>query len=219
MRVGEISNLPIECIHRDHDGNWSIKVPLGKLNNERMVPITQKIVDHVEKMKAVVAETMRGRKNTWLIASPWGMQMKPYHLMAGLRELTDDIQSNGQMVTHRLRHTYATEMLSAGMNILVLKDILGHRDVQMTLRYAEVTQEKVRTEYYAALKKLEEQQSFQESILEGISSDEPDFDRSLRDLILEIKKQAKARSISDCHVRQVTKRVNLLRKEIESILA
>lgn len=38
--------------------------------------------------------------------------------------------------SHVLRHSFASHFMMNGGNILVLRDILGHADIQMTMRYA-----------------------------------------------------------------------------------
>ncbi|WP_244949890.1 phage integrase, partial [Vibrio sagamiensis] len=38
--------------------------------------------------------------------------------------------------SHVLRHTFASHFMMNGGNILVLRDILGHADISMTMRYA-----------------------------------------------------------------------------------
>lgn len=38
--------------------------------------------------------------------------------------------------THILRHTFASHFMMNGGNLLVLRDILGHSDIKMTMRYA-----------------------------------------------------------------------------------
>ncbi|MGF1758853.1 tyrosine-type recombinase/integrase [Photobacterium sagamiensis] len=43
--------------------------------------------------------------------------------------------------THVLRHTFASHFMMNGGNILVLKDILGHADITMTMRYAHFAPE------------------------------------------------------------------------------
>lgn len=43
----------------------------------------------------------------------------------------------GQM-THVLRHSFASHFIINGGNILTLKDILGHSDIKMTMRYAHL---------------------------------------------------------------------------------
>jgi integrase len=59
------------------------------------------------------------------------------------------------MVSHRLRHTFATSLLNAGMSLLGVMKLLGHRDYRMTLRYAAITQETVGKEYFEALSQIE----------------------------------------------------------------
>lgn len=38
--------------------------------------------------------------------------------------------------SHVLRHSFASHFMMNGGNILVLRDILGHADISMTMRYA-----------------------------------------------------------------------------------
>ncbi|MDQ4077204.1 MAG: tyrosine-type recombinase/integrase [Chloroflexota bacterium] len=38
---------------------------------------------------------------------------------------------------HQLRHTYATELVNAGVSLATIRKRLGHKNVQTTLRYAE----------------------------------------------------------------------------------
>jgi len=47
---------------------------------------------------------------------------------------------------HRCRHTFAMRWLEAGGNLAVLQQILGHRDLSTTMRYARVTDDLIRRE-------------------------------------------------------------------------
>jgi integrase len=47
---------------------------------------------------------------------------------------------------HRCRHTFACRWLDAGGNLAVLREILGHRDLSTTMRYARVTDELIQRE-------------------------------------------------------------------------
>ena len=38
-----------------------------------------------------------------------------------------------EITPHSLRHTFATRMLESGANIKVVSDILGHKNIQITL--------------------------------------------------------------------------------------
>jgi len=44
------------------------------------------------------------------------------------------------VTSHVLRHTYATHLLEMGLDIMTLKDLLGHSDINTTLIYLHVAQ-------------------------------------------------------------------------------
>ncbi len=56
---------------------------------------------------------------------------------------------------HSLRHTYASELLNAGMRLEVLQQLLGHQDIEMTRRYARLTDRTREEEYFHAMAKIE----------------------------------------------------------------
>jgi site-specific recombinase XerD len=56
---------------------------------------------------------------------------------------------------HSLRHTYASELLNAGMRLEVLQQLMGHQDIEMTRRYARLTDRTREEEYFRAMAKIE----------------------------------------------------------------
>jgi site-specific recombinase XerD len=56
---------------------------------------------------------------------------------------------------HCLRHTYASELLNAGMPLQCLQELLGHNSIEMTRRYARLTDSKRREAYYKAMAIIE----------------------------------------------------------------
>jgi integrase/recombinase XerD len=56
---------------------------------------------------------------------------------------------------HCLRHTYASELLNAGMRLECVQQLLGHRCIEMTRRYARLTDNTRREEYFIAMKIIE----------------------------------------------------------------
>ena len=56
---------------------------------------------------------------------------------------------------HSLRHTYATELLNARMRLEVLQQLMGHQDIEMTRRYARLTDRTREEEYFRAMAKIE----------------------------------------------------------------
>ena len=56
---------------------------------------------------------------------------------------------------HCLRHTYASELLNAGMRLECLQVLLGHQDIEMTRRYARLTDNTRKIEYFKAMEIIE----------------------------------------------------------------
>ena len=56
---------------------------------------------------------------------------------------------------HTLRHTFATELLNAGMRLECLQVLLGHRCIEETRRYARLTDKTRETEYFKAMSRIE----------------------------------------------------------------
>ena len=56
---------------------------------------------------------------------------------------------------HCLRHTFASELLNAGMRLECLQQLLGHSSIEMTRRYARLTDNTRREEYFRAMAIIE----------------------------------------------------------------
>jgi len=56
---------------------------------------------------------------------------------------------------HRLRHTFASELLNAGMRLECLQKLLGHTSVEVTRRYARLTDKTREEEYFKAMERIE----------------------------------------------------------------
>jgi site-specific recombinase XerD len=56
---------------------------------------------------------------------------------------------------HCLRHTFASELLNAGMRLECLQPLLGHSQIEMTRRYARLTDVTRKEEYFRAMAKIE----------------------------------------------------------------
>jgi integrase/recombinase XerD len=56
---------------------------------------------------------------------------------------------------HCLRHTFASELLNAGMRLECLQQLLGHQDIEVTRRYARLTDTTREEEYFRAMALIE----------------------------------------------------------------
>ena len=64
------------------------------------------------------------------------------------------LQNKGYTI-HSLRHTFASELLNAGMRLECLQLLLGHHDIEMTRRYARLTDKSRAEEYFRAMEIIE----------------------------------------------------------------
>jgi site-specific recombinase XerD len=148
LRIGELRNLEYHCIRPDRQ-HPLLKVPLGKLNNERLVPLAPDAVELIRRLQSVGP-----RPRSWLVPGAGGARMSYDRIRHLLATYSHDLPDPVRVTSHRLRHTYATELLSAGMSLPGVMRLLGHRDHHMTLRYTAVTPETVSNEYDKALAQL-----------------------------------------------------------------
>jgi hypothetical protein len=61
----------------------------------------------------------------------------------------------GHIHPHQLRHTLATQAINRGMSLEAIAAMLGHRRLDMTLRYAKIANRTVADEYFAVTDKVE----------------------------------------------------------------
>ncbi len=64
------------------------------------------------------------------------------------------LEQNGYSL-HSLRHTFATNMINAGLRLEVLQKLLGHLSIEMTLRYAKIADGTKEEAYFKAMAVIE----------------------------------------------------------------
>ncbi len=155
MRIGELVDLELDCVHEiTGQGAW-LKVPLGKLDTERMVPLDEETVALVDRIAATrspgrpLAHPRTGRPTEFLLTHHG--QRVSVNLLRDV--LTRACQDAGLPHTtpHQLRHTYATALVNAGVSLQSLMALLGHVSAEMSLRYGRLFDATVREEYERAL--------------------------------------------------------------------
>ena len=71
-------------------------------------------------------------------------------LRAALYDAAAAAGVSAHIVPHQFRHTYASEMLRAGVSLPAVMKLLGHKSPRMTLEYLEITQQDLQREYRLA---------------------------------------------------------------------
>jgi integrase len=155
MRIGELLDLELDCVHEVSGAGTWLKVPLGKLDTERMVPIDDEALDIVDR---IVAHRSPGRplphprtgKLVEFLLTHQGRRISADTLRG---ELTRAAAEAGlkSATPHQLRHTYATALINSGVSLQALMAMLGHVSAEMSLRYGRLFDQTVRADYERAL--------------------------------------------------------------------
>lgn len=127
LRASEVSNLPADALRFTAGyGHWL--VVLGKGDKERIVPVSDEIVDAVN--------ALGNEGSDWLVHNPDGSRVT-YDAVNGLID-TAAKKAKVKVYPHMLRHHYGTRMVRAGANVFVLQKLLGHSTVATTQRYVSM---------------------------------------------------------------------------------
>jgi len=155
LRLGELRDLELDCVHEiDGHGAW-LKVPLGKLATERMVPLDDETLIVLDR---IVARRTPGRalphprttRPTEFLLVHQGRRVSAQALREQLARTAEFI-GLPKITPHALRHTYATALVNAGVSLQALMQLLGHVSAAMSLRYGRLFDTTVRGEYERAL--------------------------------------------------------------------
>lgn len=162
IRMGDLMDLRYDSLEQDDRGYWFLKIPLGKLNMERLFPLDEKALSLVQRIKPLSLHHNGGRKPEKLVIHPRGKPPSQVDYYKVLYEISEKIRLDSDLsvgdeplVSHRLRHTFATSLLNADMSLEGVQKLLGHRSISMTLKYARVMPKKLREDYLKAVEKLE----------------------------------------------------------------
>jgi integrase len=149
MRIGECADLSYDCLRALAPNEWAIHVPLGKLKTERMVPIDPSVGELVQRLRFFRSLDPL-RADGRLLARPSSKNALVRQLRDYLHQVCFSLGLSTRIVPHQFRHTYATEMLRAGVSFPVLMKLLGHTNPEMTMRYVDVALTDLRREFHQA---------------------------------------------------------------------
>jgi integrase len=155
LRVGELCDLELDCVHEiPGTGTW-LKVPLGKLDTERMVPLDDDTVDLIDRITGTrsprrpLPHPKTGRPTEFLLTH-LGKRVSTAALRDELARATETARLP-KATPHQLRHTWATALINSGCSLQALMVMLGHTSAAMSLRYARLFDATVRADYERAL--------------------------------------------------------------------
>lgn len=151
LRVEEVANLTLGAI--DYGRN-QIMVRCGKGAKDRIVYIN---IDAAEALAAYLQSRPSTNEQRVFLVEKGMYKGKPISVRGIQKRIEYYSRKSGIPVScHQLRHTMATLLLNAGADLATLQHLLGHSKIKTTMRYARLSNQKARNDYYLAMTKVEE---------------------------------------------------------------
>lgn len=150
MRIGELLNTKVTDVHIKER-----RIEIYEAQKNRLGRVVYLSEDAI-----IALKTWLGERTTWedylfysqgntdtMSYSTARSRFEKYIVKAGL--------THKGYTLHTLRHTFATELLNAGMRLECLQVLLGHRNIEETRRYARLTDKTREEEYFKAMAVIE----------------------------------------------------------------
>jgi integrase/recombinase XerD len=129
LRISEALSLERSAI----DWEQSTLTVMGKGRKQRAVPISQP-------MRRRLWVWLKSHEHALVFATRDGLPLSPRNVQHGMDRARKAlcIDAGQRFSPHALRHSMATNYLRAGGNVVMLQRILGHADLQTTMRYVHL---------------------------------------------------------------------------------
>jgi len=151
LRVEEVANLTLGAV--DHRRS-QIMVRSGKGAKDRLVYLYEDVADALAAYLQLRPETDEPR--IFLVEK--GIYKGQPLSVRGIQKRAEYYSEKcGVHVScHQLRHTMATDLLNAGADVVTIQYLLGHSRIKTTLRYARLSNQRARKDFYQSMDRVVE---------------------------------------------------------------
>lgn len=130
LRVGEFTALPADAVVLIGTGPW-LHVPVGKLREDRYLPLHPHVVKLIDDYRTAHVPP----EHPLLLPRENGRALDR-HTVTRFINKAGAAAGLPHIHPHQLRHTLATQAINRGMSLEAIAALLGHRSLDMTMRYA-----------------------------------------------------------------------------------
>jgi integrase/recombinase XerD len=149
MRIGEVLTTTLEDVNLNEN-----RIEIFEAHKNRVGRVVYISDDALRALKQWIA--LRDPQQNYLF---YGWHRRPLCYEAARdmfhKYLDKAGLSHKGYTLHCLRHTFASELLNAGMRLECLQQLLGHSSIEMTRRYARLTDNTRKEEYFRAMAIIE----------------------------------------------------------------
>ncbi len=131
MRVSELVNLKVKDFNFENNYGW---VRQGKGGKDRLFIIPLKLKEYIQKL---IAAQKLSHEN-WLFSG----QNKNHYSVSSIQMIVKNAKKMAKIEKkihpHTLRHSFATHIILNGYTALELQPLLGHNNINTTLKYVHM---------------------------------------------------------------------------------
>ena len=143
-RVGELVNIKLNDIDKY---NNSIKI-LGKGSKERIVFYGSFCEDALNLyLNDGRNKLLKNKDNEYLFINKNGTRLSERYIREIINKLVRKCEIDYHITPHTLRHTFATDLLNNGSDLMSVKELLGHSTLNTTSIYTHVSNEQIKKVY------------------------------------------------------------------------
>lgn len=143
LRISELLHLQVTDID---SARMVVNVRQGKGAKDRQVPLSPRLLSELRawwqthRTKPWLFPGMAGAARRRPLHAGW--QPRPMHAGSVQRMVKQIVKRSGVKKSasmHTLRHSYATHLLEAGVDVVTVQKLLGHSDLSTTARYLHLS--------------------------------------------------------------------------------
>lgn len=143
LKVTELINLKVPDVNLDKQ----YIVCQGSKGRERLIPMGTKAVESLRAFLAI-RDQMAKEGSSYLFTSNQGESITRQGVWKLLKTYTDQAGITKDVNLNTLRHSFAVHLLDNGADMKAVQEMLGHTDINATLRYEELKKKNRLMEVY-----------------------------------------------------------------------
>lgn len=142
LRVSELVNLQISNIHEKEE----FLLITGKGNKQRLVPINQLALKHIDIYRKNVRSHISIKKDQedFLFLNMRGSKLSRVSIFNIVKELVEKAAIKKTISPHTLRHSFATHMIENGADLRAVQEMLGHESITTTEIYTHISRRQLK---------------------------------------------------------------------------
>ena len=157
VRVSELINIKVRDLSLTEP--YTIRIH-GKGNKGRYVPLIATTIPHIKKYLSMMHYDNEAKYEEYLFKNHMNTQFTRQGINYVLKKYADKASKVDSLLiptdltAHKMRHTTAMELLTAGVDLIYIRDLLGHSSVMTTEVYARTDAKLKRKAIEAASKEI-----------------------------------------------------------------